>query len=217
MDYGDAVKTLQGKGSAIQWGDDLGGEDETILTKMHEKPIFVMNYPRKAKAFYMKENPANPETVLCSDLLAPEGYGEIIGGLSARGHTGKAPGPDPRGEAAGGILRLVPRPSKVRIGPALGIRHRPGADPRLDLRQPAHQGVHPLPAHNLKDISVARMAEGRRAHGCAEGAPVDGCPCFPRSDTRRRYPLTAPPVSPATMYFCAKMKSSTAGIMARVR
>ena len=100
MEYGDAVKTLQGKGSSIQWGDDLGGEDETILTKMHEKPIFVMNYPKKAKAFYMKENPANPETVLCSDLLAPEGYGEIIGGsqreevlekLLARIHEEKLP------------------------------------------------------------------------------------------------------------------------------
>ena len=100
MDYGEAVKTLQGKGSAIQWGDDLGGEDETILTKMHDKPIFVTNYPRKAKAFYMKENPANPETVLCADLLAPEGYGEIIGGsqredvlekLLARIHEEKLP------------------------------------------------------------------------------------------------------------------------------
>ncbi|MCX7032080.1 MAG: asparagine--tRNA ligase [Spirochaetes bacterium] len=80
QDYGDAVKALQAKGSAIQWGDDLGGEDETVLTKMHERPVFVTNYPKKAKAFYMKENPANPDTVLCSDLLAPEGYGEIIGG-----------------------------------------------------------------------------------------------------------------------------------------
>jgi asparaginyl-tRNA synthetase len=80
LDYGEAVKVLQSKGSAIQWGDDLGGEDETILTKMHEKPVFVINYPKKAKAFYMKENPANPDTVLCADLLAPEGYGEIIGG-----------------------------------------------------------------------------------------------------------------------------------------
>ncbi len=80
LDYGEAVKILQGKGSAIQWGDDLGGEDETILTKMHEKPVFVTNYPKKAKAFYMKENPDNPDTVLCADLLAPEGYGEIIGG-----------------------------------------------------------------------------------------------------------------------------------------
>ena len=80
MDYGEAVKILQSKGSTIQWGDDLGGEDETVLTKLYDKPIFVMNYPKKAKAFYMKENPENPETVLCSDLLAPEGYGEIIGG-----------------------------------------------------------------------------------------------------------------------------------------
>jgi asparaginyl-tRNA synthetase len=100
MDYEEAVKTLQGKGSSLQWGDDLGGEDETILTKMHDKPIFVTNYPRKAKAFYMKENPANPETVLCADLLAPEGYGEIIGGsqredilekLLARIHEEKLP------------------------------------------------------------------------------------------------------------------------------
>jgi asparaginyl-tRNA synthetase len=80
MDYGEAVKILQSKGSSVQWGDDLGGEDETILTKLYEKPIFVMNYPKKAKAFYMKENPENTETVLCADLLAPEGYGEIIGG-----------------------------------------------------------------------------------------------------------------------------------------
>jgi len=80
LDYGEAVKILQSKGSAIQWGEDLGGEDETILTQMYDKPVFAMNYPKKAKAFYMKENPANPETVLCADLLAPEGYGEIIGG-----------------------------------------------------------------------------------------------------------------------------------------
>jgi len=80
LDYGEAVKILQSKGSAIQWGDDLGGEDETILTQTYDKPVFAMNYPKKAKAFYMKENPANPETVLCADLLAPEGYGEIIGG-----------------------------------------------------------------------------------------------------------------------------------------
>ncbi len=80
LDYGEAVKILQGKGSAIQWGDDLGGEDETILTKLYDRPVFVTNYPKKAKAFYMKENPANPDTVLCADLLAHEGYGEIIGG-----------------------------------------------------------------------------------------------------------------------------------------
>ena len=80
IDYTDALRTLQAKGSAIQWGDDLGAEDETLLVADYETPIFVCNYPKEAKAFYMKENPDDPRTVLCDDCLAPEGYGEIIGG-----------------------------------------------------------------------------------------------------------------------------------------
>jgi asparaginyl-tRNA synthetase len=80
IDYSDAVTTLQRKGSAIQWGDDLGAEDEALLVEDYDRPIFVFNYPKEAKAFYMKENPADPRTVLCDDCLAPEGYGEIIGG-----------------------------------------------------------------------------------------------------------------------------------------
>jgi len=80
VDYGDAVATLQRKGSTVQWGDDLGAEDEALLVEDHDRPVFVVNYPKEAKAFYMKENPADPRAVLCSDLLAPEGYGEIVGG-----------------------------------------------------------------------------------------------------------------------------------------
>jgi asparaginyl-tRNA synthetase len=80
LDYSDAVPILQGKGSSVQWGDDLGAEDEALLVADYDKPLFVFNYPKEAKAFYMKENPADPRTVLCDDLLAPEGYGEIIGG-----------------------------------------------------------------------------------------------------------------------------------------
>ena len=80
IDYTDAVATLQKKGSAVQWGDDLGAEDEALLVEDYETPIFICNYPKEAKAFYMKENPADPRTVLCDDCLAPEGYGEIIGG-----------------------------------------------------------------------------------------------------------------------------------------
>ena len=80
IDYTDAVKILQDKGSAVKWGDDLGAEDESILVEGHDRPVFIFNYPKEAKAFYMKENPADPRTVLCDDLLAPEGYGEIIGG-----------------------------------------------------------------------------------------------------------------------------------------
>jgi len=80
IDYTDAVATLQKKGSAVQWGEDLGAEDEALLAADYETPIFICNYPKEAKAFYMKENPADPRTVLCDDMLAPEGYGEIIGG-----------------------------------------------------------------------------------------------------------------------------------------
>ncbi len=77
--YDDVIKELQEMGSDIKWGDDLGADDETVITEKYDKPIFVINYPAKAKAFYMKRHPENPELVLCSDLLAPEGYGEIIG------------------------------------------------------------------------------------------------------------------------------------------
>jgi asparaginyl-tRNA synthetase len=80
IDYSDAVKILQGKGSAAKWGEDLGAEDEALLVEGHDRPVFIYNYPKEAKAFYMKENPADSRTVLCDDLLAPEGYGEIIGG-----------------------------------------------------------------------------------------------------------------------------------------
>ncbi|HEY9230292.1 MAG TPA: asparagine--tRNA ligase, partial [Gemmatimonadaceae bacterium] len=80
VNYTDAVEILQKKGSSIKWGDDLGAEDEALLVADYDRPVFVMNYPKEAKAFYMKENPEDPRTVLCDDCLAPEGYGEIIGG-----------------------------------------------------------------------------------------------------------------------------------------
>jgi asparaginyl-tRNA synthetase len=80
VNYSDAVEILQKKGSAIRWGDDLGAEDEALLVQDYDRPVFVFNYPREAKAFYMKENPDDPRTVLCDDCLASEGYGEIIGG-----------------------------------------------------------------------------------------------------------------------------------------
>ncbi len=80
ISYTDAVAKLGGLGSDIQWGQDLGGDDETILTKEYDRPVFVHDYPKAVKAFYMKENPADPRTVLNNDCLAPEGYGEIIGG-----------------------------------------------------------------------------------------------------------------------------------------
>ncbi len=76
----DVVKELQEMGSDIKEDDDMGADDETMLTKKYDKPIFVTKYPKTVKAFYMKEDPEDSSRVLCSDLLAPEGYGEIIGG-----------------------------------------------------------------------------------------------------------------------------------------
>jgi asparaginyl-tRNA synthetase len=80
ISYTDAVAKLQSLGSDMQWGRDLGGDDETLLAKQYDRPVMVFNYPKDVKAFYMKENPADPRTVLNNDMLAPEGYGEIIGG-----------------------------------------------------------------------------------------------------------------------------------------
>jgi asparaginyl-tRNA synthetase len=80
LSYTEAVDVLGERGSETRWGSDLGAEDEAILTEGRAKPLFVYDYPKHVKAFYMKENPADPRTVKCNDLLAPEGYGEIIGG-----------------------------------------------------------------------------------------------------------------------------------------
>ncbi len=78
--YDDAVKFLQSKGSEIQWGSDFGGGDETLLSQEYNRPLMVDGYPSAVKAFYMQPNPQRPEVAMCVDVLAPEGYGEVIGG-----------------------------------------------------------------------------------------------------------------------------------------
>ncbi len=80
VSYDEAIEILRKHGSDIEWGSDLGGDDETIITQLFDKPVFIECYPKKVKAFYMKQHPEKPELVMCADLLAPEGYGEIIGG-----------------------------------------------------------------------------------------------------------------------------------------
>ena len=80
ISYDDAVKALQDMGVDMKWGDDFGSPQETSIASMFDKPVFVTRYPTAVKAFYMQPDPQRPEVVLASDLLAPEGYGEIIGG-----------------------------------------------------------------------------------------------------------------------------------------
>jgi len=78
--YDEAIERLHAKGFTIQWGDDLGGDEETALSEEFDRPVMVHRYPTRCKAFYMKQDPERPEVALCVDMLAPEGYGEIIGG-----------------------------------------------------------------------------------------------------------------------------------------
>jgi asparaginyl-tRNA synthetase len=80
ISYDDAVKKLQAKGLPIQWGGDFGGPDETTLSEEFDRPVMVHRYPAAIKAFYMKPDPERADLALGVDVLAPEGYGEIIGG-----------------------------------------------------------------------------------------------------------------------------------------
>jgi asparaginyl-tRNA synthetase len=80
ISYDEACEILRKNGVEFQWGGDFGGGDETVLANQFEAPFFVHRFPAAVKAFYMKRDPARPEVVLGADMLAPEGYGEIVGG-----------------------------------------------------------------------------------------------------------------------------------------
>jgi asparaginyl-tRNA synthetase len=80
MSYDEAVVKLQSKGSEIQWGMDFGNTDETLLTDDLDRPVMVDRYPSSVKAFYFQPAPDRPEVAMGVDFIAPEGYGEVIGG-----------------------------------------------------------------------------------------------------------------------------------------
>ncbi|PRO66848.1 asparagine--tRNA ligase [Alkalicoccus urumqiensis] len=80
ISYDDAIAFLQKEGYEIEWGEDFGAPHETAIAESFDKPVFILNYPKDIKAFYMKPHPERDDVVLCADLIAPEGYGEIIGG-----------------------------------------------------------------------------------------------------------------------------------------
>ncbi len=80
ISYDEAIQLLQSKGVSIEGGDDFGGTDETLLSQEYDRPLMVHHYPAQVKAFYMEPDPVRQDLALCVDVLAPEGYGEIIGG-----------------------------------------------------------------------------------------------------------------------------------------
>lgn len=78
--YDEAIEILQDNDFDVEWGVDFGSPEETFLASQYDRPIFIVNYPKAIKAFYMKQHPEREELVICADMIAPEGYGEIIGG-----------------------------------------------------------------------------------------------------------------------------------------
>jgi len=80
ISYDEALARLASAGKAVTWGDDFGADEEATLSEQFDRPVLVHRYPSQCKAFYMKQDPTDPRLALCVDMLAPEGYGEIIGG-----------------------------------------------------------------------------------------------------------------------------------------
>jgi asparaginyl-tRNA synthetase len=78
--YTEAVEVIQKAGHPMKWGDDIGGDEETVVASAYDRPVMVHRYPAEMKAFYFKKDPSDPKVALGCDVLAPEGYGEIIGG-----------------------------------------------------------------------------------------------------------------------------------------
>jgi asparaginyl-tRNA synthetase len=80
LSYGEALLRLKENGVEVPWGEDFGGDEETVLSQLFDRPVLLHRYPLSCKAFYMEADPVDPRLALCVDMLAPEGYGEIIGG-----------------------------------------------------------------------------------------------------------------------------------------
>ena len=196
ISYTDAVARLNQLGSDIKWGDDLGGDDETLLAKQYDRPVFVFNYPKGVKAFYMKENPDDPRTVLNNDCLAPEGYGEIIGGsqreddydkLLARIHE---QGLDP--EAYRWYLDLRKYGTFVHSGFGLGVERRwPGSAGFRTFGKRSR-----FPGRSIGCIRRPANDSLVSPRPTARPAPAD-LPCRRRCPARRQ-PLDAPRTGPGT-------------------
>ena len=151
LSYRQAIEKLAAGGFAVRFGDDLGADEETALAKDLDRPLVVSRFPTAIKSFYMQPDPEDPEVVLGLDMLAPEGYGEIIGGSGAHPRPRAAREAARGAQAAARGLRVVPRRPPLRHVPALRLRHGPRALRRVGLRDPPPARGDPYP-RTLKRI-----------------------------------------------------------------
>ena len=154
---------LNEKGQPFEWGDDFGAPDETLLASSFDRPVVVHRYPSQVKAFYMEPDPQRPEVALCVDVLAPEGYGEIIGGSQRIADYDAAPeahqGARPAAEAFEWYLDLR-RYGSVPHG---GLRHGHRARRAVDLRPRSSARGDSVRADAVPDLPVARDRDGGQA------------------------------------------------------
>ncbi len=152
--YEEAIGVLQKRGNPAKFGDDFGGDEETIISSEYDRPLIVHHYPAAIKAFYMQPDEARPDLALSFDMLAPEGYGEIIGGsqrihdydfLVKRLKENNLPVES---------LPMVPGFAPLWQRATLWLWHGFGAHGGLDLRYRAHSRGHPLPPDDLSGISL---------------------------------------------------------------
>ena len=160
LSYDEAATILIDKGLPFQPGTDLGGTDETVLSEHFDRPVCVHRYPAAVKAFYMKPDPDQPDKALGVDVLAPEGYGEIIGGgerladydlLVQRIEEHKLPR-----EAFEWYLDL----RQVRLGAPCRLRHGHRTRRRVDLRAGARAGDDSVPENAVSVVSLTVLRAG---------------------------------------------------------
>jgi asparaginyl-tRNA synthetase len=139
---------------AIEWGDDFGSPHETVLTKQFDRPVFVYGYPTQVKAFYMEPWPGRPEVCKSVDLLAPEGYGEIIGGSERMSNPDVLVAAIEKHQLPRGALPVVHRFAPLWQRAAQRLWPGSGAHRGLDLRHRPHSPDQPVPAHPEPNESI---------------------------------------------------------------
>ena len=210
ISYDEAIEVLQKAGNPAKWGDDFGGDEETILSKEFDKPVIIHRYPAAMKAFYMATDPARPELALSFDMIAPEGYGEIIGGGERQSSYDTLVRRIREQQSAGGIVPVVSRPAALRQRSARGLRPGPRTHGRMDLRNRAHPRSDPLPTHAVSRLSLVAL---RRS-----GARQQNSSTWPKKSASSACRWTSAPAAAASIWArrrcalraCSRASSSSA-------
>ena len=157
--YEEAIEILNKKGKDAKFGDDFGADEETAISEEFDRPVMIHRYPAAIKAFYMKRDPDDPRVALALDVIAPEGYGEIIGGAQREDDLATARAAPRRAQAAARGVRVVPRPAPLRLGAARRLRPRRRAHGAVDLRPAPRPRDHPVSALDGKDRTVIKWRD----------------------------------------------------------